>query len=62
MLENFIGEHGSITQGQLFESPFSNIDPMGISGVFEQKDMAELVTMLTPFVYEIKDSDSQSTN
>jgi len=62
MLENFIGEHGSITQGQLFESPFSNIDPMGISGVFEQKDMADLVTMLTPFVYEIKDSDSQATN
>ena len=62
MLENFIGEHGVISQSQLFESPFSNIDPMGISGIFEHQDIAELVTLLTPFVYENKSSGSQATN
>ena len=62
MLENFIVEHGSITQGQLFESPFSNIDPLGISGVFENKDIEDLVTLLTPFVNESKSSGSQTTN
>ncbi|KZN29051.1 hypothetical protein N480_09795 [Pseudoalteromonas luteoviolacea S2607] len=62
MLENFIGEHGVISQSQLFESPFSNIDPMGISGIFEHQDIAELVTLLTPFVYENKGSGSQTTN
>ncbi|MBW8190291.1 DEAD/DEAH box helicase family protein [Neiella marina] len=52
MLQHFIAEHGSITQGQLFQTPFNSIDPNGIAGVFEQNDIQDLVTLLSPFVNE----------
>lgn len=62
MLQNFIVENGCISQAQLFQSPFSNIDPKGLTGVFEPKEMQDLVGLLTPFVTQQVKTESNRTN
>ncbi|RYV01893.1 restriction endonuclease subunit R [Shewanella sp. OPT22] len=62
LLQNFIAQHGIISQEQLFQTPFSNIDPNGITGIFEQTDLKDLVQLLTPFIIEKNGSNQDTVN
>ncbi|HEY9032293.1 MAG TPA: type I restriction-modification enzyme R subunit C-terminal domain-containing protein, partial [Pseudomonadales bacterium] len=50
LLKNYIAEHGAIVIEKLYDAPFTSVSHLGIDGVFTPDDVAELVTVLKPFV------------
>lgn len=46
MIIDHLTERGAMDPRLLYESPFTDIDPMGIEGVFGQTDAAQLITLL----------------
>lgn len=50
LLKNYIAQHGSILLETLYDAPFTALSHEGIDGVFEQESIADLVTLLKPFV------------
>ena len=49
MLENHLAKFGTIKIDSLYDQPFTQIDAMGIDGVFEEKDAGMLVEILRDF-------------
>jgi type I restriction enzyme R subunit len=41
-----VGERGAMDPRLLYESPFTDIDPMGIGGLFSKRDVEEVVSIL----------------
>ncbi len=46
LIIDHLTERGAIEPRLLYESPFTDIDPMGISGVFSERDVEEVVSIL----------------
>ena len=46
MVADHLTERGAMDPRLLYESPFTDIDPMGIEGVFGQTDAAQLIAVL----------------
>jgi type I restriction enzyme, R subunit len=46
MIIDHLTERGAMEPRLLYESPFTDVDPMGISGLFEHKDVEQLVSIL----------------
>jgi len=46
MIIDYLTERGTIDPRILYESPFTDLNPMGIEGVFSQTDAAQLITLL----------------
>lgn len=46
MVVDHLTERGAMDPRLLYESPFTDIDPMGIEGVFGEKEAAHLITIL----------------
>jgi type I restriction enzyme, R subunit len=45
LLRNFILEKGELTRRNLIESPFTMIHPEGIRGVFNPKEIEEILSL-----------------
>jgi type I restriction enzyme R subunit len=45
LLKNFVLEKGELSKRNLIESPFTLLHPEGIRGVFNQKEIEEIVTL-----------------
>ncbi|MEP0357405.1 DEAD/DEAH box helicase family protein [Paraglaciecola sp.] len=50
LLKNYIAQNGSILLDTLYDAPFTALSHEGIDGVFGQESIADLVTLLKPFV------------
>ena len=46
MIIDHLTERGSVEPLLLYESPFTDIDPMGMEGIFEQREAVEVVSIL----------------
>lgn len=46
MVIDHLTERGTMDPKLLYESPFTDLDPMGIEGVFDEVDVAQLITIL----------------
>lgn len=46
MVVDYLTERGAMDPRLLYESPFTDIDPMGVEGIFDQSEAAKLVTIL----------------
>jgi type I restriction enzyme R subunit len=46
MVIDYLTERGAMDPKLLYESPFTDIDPMGISGVFQAQEVEQVVTIL----------------
>jgi type I restriction enzyme R subunit len=47
MLIEHLTAQGVVDPGLLYESPFTDLDPLGVSGVFEEADATKIVDILT---------------
>jgi len=50
LLRGYIPEKGDITKKNLIESPFTMIHPEGIRGVFNPKEIEEIITFTQKLV------------
>lgn len=46
MVINYLTEHGAMDAGVLYESPFTDVSPLGVEGVFETDEVAALIDIL----------------
>ena len=46
MVVDYLTERGAMDPRLLYESPFTDIDPMGVEGIFDQSEATKLVTIL----------------
>lgn len=46
MVVDYLTERGAMDARLLYESPFTDIDPMGVEGIFDQSEATKLVTIL----------------
>jgi type I restriction enzyme R subunit len=46
MVIDYLTEQGVMEPGRLYESPFTDKDPMGVEGVFEEAEIIELFDIL----------------
>jgi type I restriction enzyme R subunit len=46
MIVDYLTERGVIEPRRLYESPFTDIDPLGVAGVFAEHEVAEVVSIL----------------
>ena len=46
LIVDYLTERGAMDPRLLYESPFTDIDPMGVEGVFDQSEAAKLVMIL----------------
>ena len=60
MLREYLAQHGTITIDKLYEAPFDRLSHEGIDGVFEHKDVDDLIGILRPFLRDDKDADQQT--
>lgn len=50
LLKNYIAQHGSIVEDQLYEAPFTSVSYEGIDGVFKPEHADDLLRVLKPFL------------
>lgn len=46
LLKNFVLEKGDVSKRNLIESPFTMIHPEGIRGIFNQKEIDEILNLM----------------
>jgi type I restriction enzyme R subunit len=46
MIIEHLTERGSMEPGMLYESPFVDLNPMGVSGLFDQTEVAQVISIL----------------
>jgi type I restriction enzyme R subunit len=46
MIIDHLTARGVVDPGLLYESPFTDVDPSGVAGVFGEKEVAEIVSIL----------------
>jgi type I restriction enzyme R subunit len=46
MVIDYLTERGAMDPRLLYESPFTDLDTMGIEGVFGEADVAQVITIL----------------
>jgi type I restriction enzyme R subunit len=46
MIIEHLTARGVVDPGLLYESPFTDVDPMGVSGVFSDADASKIVDIL----------------
>jgi type I restriction enzyme R subunit len=46
MIIEHLTERGSMEPGLLYESPFVDFNPMGVSGLFDQAEVAQVISIL----------------
>ena len=44
---NYVTEHGAMEPDQLYESPFTDFNPLGVEGLFKPAEVTELFTVLS---------------
>jgi type I restriction enzyme R subunit len=47
MLIEHLTAQGVMDPGLLYESPFTDVDPLGVSGIFSEADAMKIVDILT---------------
>ena len=50
LLKTYIANNGYIDIGKLYEPPFTSVSLNGVDGVFKESDVADLVSVLKPFI------------
>jgi type I restriction enzyme R subunit len=43
---NYLTEHGAMELGRLYESPFTDLNPLGVEGLFKPAEITDLFTVL----------------
>lgn len=46
MIVSYLTQHGAMDAALLYESPFTDFSPLGVEGVFGEKDAADLISIL----------------
>jgi type I restriction enzyme R subunit len=46
MMIDYLTQHGVMDPGLLYESPFTDLNSLGVEGVFQQAEVVELVRIL----------------
>jgi hypothetical protein len=46
LLKNFVLEKGDVSKRNLIESPFTMLHPEGIRGIFNQKEIDEIIDVI----------------
>jgi type I restriction enzyme R subunit len=46
LLINYLTEHGAMEPDRLYESPFTDFNPLGVEGLFKPAEITELFTVL----------------
>src|SRR5271166_1984037 len=47
LIINYLTEHGAMDPDRLYESPFTDFNPLGVEGLFKPADVTELFTVLS---------------
>ena len=47
MVIDHLTDRGAMDPGLLYESPYTDFDPMGVAGVFAPADVAQVISILT---------------
>ena len=46
LIINYLTEHGAMDPERLYESPFTDFNPLGVEGIFKPAEVTELFTVL----------------
>jgi len=44
---NYLTEHGAMDPDRLYESPFTDLNPLGVEGLFKPAEVTEMFTVLS---------------
>jgi len=47
LIIDHLTEHGIVEPGRLYESPFTDINPLGVEGVFNPSEVSQLLTVIS---------------